>query len=88
MRSFPRLSSSLPVSRGLVVFILILLAGIGSAAPGFARAYKRLINDGYDLPFGEAMQLEATRSTAANARVSAAEVEAARSAVQQRGRSQ
>ncbi|MBU6165309.1 MAG: enoyl-CoA hydratase [Alphaproteobacteria bacterium] len=61
------------------------MAGI---APGFARRYKRLINDGYDLPFGEAMALEAERSSAANAQVSAAEVEAARGAVQQRGRSQ
>lgn len=61
------------------------MAGI---APGFARRYKRLINDGYDLPFGQAMALEAERSSAANAQVSAAEVEAARGAVQQRGRSQ
>ncbi len=61
---------------------------MATIAPGFARAYKQLINDGYALPFGEAMALEATRSTAANAQVSAAEVEAARSAVQQRGRSQ
>ncbi|WP_164156808.1 enoyl-CoA hydratase [Sandarakinorhabdus rubra] len=61
------------------------MAGI---APGFSRAYKALINDGYALPFREAMALEATRSTAANAKVSAAEVEAARGAVQARGRQQ
>ncbi|MEI6486450.1 MAG: enoyl-CoA hydratase [Sphingomonadales bacterium] len=56
--------------------------------PRFARTYKRLINDGYALPFGEAMALEEARSTAANAQVSAADVEAARGAVQARGRQQ
>lgn len=61
------------------------MAGI---APAFSRAYKRLINDGYALPFGAAMVLEDSQSSAANARVSAADVEAARGAVQQRGRSQ
>jgi enoyl-CoA hydratase len=61
------------------------MAGI---APAFSRAYKALINDGYALPFGAAMQLEETRSKAANAKVSAADVEAARGAVQARGRAQ
>ena len=61
---------------------------MATIAPGFARGYKRLINDGYELPFGQAMALEAERSTAANAKVSAAEVEAARGAVQARGRQQ
>lgn len=61
------------------------MAGV---APEFSRAYKRLIGDGYELPFGEAMALETERSTAANSQVSAAEVEAARSEVQARGRQQ
>jgi enoyl-CoA hydratase len=61
---------------------------MATIAPGFSRGYKKLINDGYELPFGQAMALEAERSTAANAKVSAAEVEAARGAVQARGRSQ
>lgn len=61
---------------------------MASIAPGFARAYKRLINDGYEIPFGAALALEIERSTAANAKVSAAEVEAARGAVQARGRAQ
>jgi enoyl-CoA hydratase len=56
--------------------------------PAFSAAYKALINDGYALPFGQGLALEATRSTAANARVSAADVEAARGAVQERGRKQ
>lgn len=57
-------------------------------APGFSRAYKALINDGYAVDFGAAMALEAQRSTAANAAVSAHAVEAARTAVQERGRRQ
>ena len=61
---------------------------MATIAPGFSRAYKALINDGYALPFGAAMALEETRSKAANARVSAADVEAARGAVQARGRAQ
>jgi enoyl-CoA hydratase len=61
---------------------------MATIAPGFSRGYKKLINDGYELPFGQAMALEAERSTAANAKVSAAEVEAARGAVQARGRQQ
>lgn len=72
----------------LLAAAVALAHDMATIAPGVSRFYKQLINDGYELPFGDAMQLEATRSTAANARVSAAEVEAARGAVQQRGRSQ
>lgn len=67
---------------------IALAHDMATIAPGFARAYKQLINDGYALPFGQAIALEAERSTAANAGVSAADVEAARGAVQARGRSQ
>lgn len=72
----------------LVAAATKLAHDMASIAPGFARGYKKLINDGYELPFGQAMSLEAERSTAANAKVSAAEVEAARGAVQARGRQQ
>ena len=72
----------------LVAAATKLAHDMASIAPGFARGYKKLINDGYELPFGQAMALEAERSTAANAKVSAAEVEAARGAVQARGRQQ
>ena len=72
----------------LVAAATQLAHDMATIAPGFARDYKKLINDGYELPFGQAMALEAERSTAANAQVSAAEVEAARGAVQARGRSQ
>lgn len=72
----------------LMAAAVALAHDMATIAPGFARAYKRLINDGYDLPFGAAMALEAERSTHANAKVSAADVEAARGAVQARGRAQ
>jgi enoyl-CoA hydratase len=72
----------------LLAVAVALAHDMATIAPGVSRFYKQLINDGYDLPFGAAMQLEATRSTAANAKVSAAEVEAARTVVQQRGRNQ
>jgi enoyl-CoA hydratase len=72
----------------LVAAATQLAHDMATIAPGFARGYKKLINDGYELPFGQAMALEAERYTLANSRVSAAEVEAARGAVQARGRSQ
>jgi enoyl-CoA hydratase len=72
----------------LVSAATALAHDMATIAPGFSRGYKKLINDGYELPFGQAMELEAERSTAANAKVSAAEVEAARGAVQARGRQQ
>lgn len=59
---------------------------IASADPAMVRAYKRLIDDGYALPFGEGMAIEAARSKAANGAVSADEVEARRIAVMERGR--
>ena len=51
-------------------------------------AYKNLIDDGYGLPFKDALALETTRGSAHNATVSAADIEARRAAVQARGRSQ
>jgi enoyl-CoA hydratase len=50
--------------------------------------YKKLIDDGFALPFGEAIALEKRVSGAYNAGVSAADIEARRAAVQARGRSQ
>ncbi len=65
-----------------------LAADIASADPGMIQAYKRLIDDGYAVPFGEAMALEHRTSSARNAQVNKAEVEARRTAVMERGRSQ
>jgi enoyl-CoA hydratase len=52
------------------------------------RFYKRLIDDGFDLPFGEAMALEHARSSARNSGVSAELVEKNRLDVLARGRKQ
>ena len=65
-----------------------LAADMATIDPHFSAAYKRLIADGYAATFGEGMAIEAERSVAANAQVSAAAVETARAAVQARGRSQ
>ncbi|MBL8650718.1 MAG: enoyl-CoA hydratase [Sphingopyxis sp.] len=63
-----------------------LARDIASADPAMVRAYKALIDDGYALPFGDAMALEQERSSAANRSVSADAVEARRLAVMERGR--
>lgn len=63
-----------------------LARDIASADPAMVRAYKALIDDGFALPFGEAMALEQSRSSAANRSVSADEVEARRLGVMERGR--
>jgi enoyl-CoA hydratase len=61
---------------------------MASIDPTFLRNYKALIGDGYALPFGEGLALEAQRSSAANSAVRPEEVEARRLAVTARGRSQ
>ena len=63
-----------------------LARDIASADPAMVQAYKRLIDDGYALPFGEGLALEQARSTTANRAVSADKVEARRQAVMARGR--
>lgn len=65
-----------------------LAADIATADPAMVQAYKALIDDGFALPFGEAMALEHRTSSARNARVSGGEVEERRRAVMERGRSQ
>lgn len=65
-----------------------LAADIASADAGFIASYKRLIDDGFARPFGEAMALEHERSSAANRAVTPEAVEARRAAVQARGRAQ
>lgn len=63
-----------------------LARDIASADPAMVRAYRALIDDGYALPYGEALALEHARSSAANRTVSAGAVEARRLAVMKRGR--
>lgn len=65
-----------------------LAADIATADPAMVGAYKRLIDEGFALPFGEGMALEHRTSSAANGQVSADEVEARRKAVMERGRGQ
>ncbi|MEH3047038.1 enoyl-CoA hydratase [Sphingomonas adhaesiva] len=65
-----------------------LAADIASADAAFIAGYKRLIDDGYALPFGEGMALEHRRSSQANRQVTPESVEARRAAVQARGRAQ
>jgi len=65
-----------------------LAADIASCDPGMVIRYKALIDDGFALPFGEAMALERARSMEQNARVTAESVEQSRAAVQARGRGQ
>lgn len=67
---------------------IALAQDMASIEPRMASAYKQLIDDGYALPFGEALALEAQVSTAMNGKVDAADVEARRLAVIERGRSQ
>jgi enoyl-CoA hydratase len=65
-----------------------LAADIATIEPGFAAAYKRLIDDGFAVGFGEGMALEHARSSAANRGVSPDEVAKRREQVQARGRQQ
>lgn len=61
------------------------MAGID---PAMLAAYKALIDEGYAASFGKALAIEQDRSRSANARVEAADVEARRRAVIERGRNQ
>jgi len=54
--------------------------------PAMLLRYKAIINEGYDLAFGEAMKLERTRATEFNSRIAADDVEQRREAVRQRNR--
>ncbi len=65
-----------------------LAADIASVDAGFVAAYKRLIDDGFLLPLGEALQRETDRAREANAGVTPAAVAARRAEVLARGRSQ
>ncbi len=63
-----------------------IASDIASAAPDVVQNYKRLIDDGFALPLGEALELETARSAAANSEVRAADVEARRQSIIDRGR--
>ncbi|MBV9510443.1 MAG: enoyl-CoA hydratase [Caulobacteraceae bacterium] len=65
-----------------------LAADIASCDGDMVLRYKTLIDDGFDLPFGEAMALELQRSKADNAKVTAEAVAGRREGIQARGRDQ
>lgn len=67
---------------------LALAADIASAAPAMLTAYKRLIDDGFALPYAEARALERDRSRAFAAAQTEADIAARVGAVQARGRQQ
>jgi enoyl-CoA hydratase len=72
----------------LIAAAKALAADMASADPAMLLQYKALINDGFAETFADGLSLEHARSSAANAAVSPDAVEARRSAVQARGRSQ
>ncbi|MBI1238815.1 MAG: enoyl-CoA hydratase [Alphaproteobacteria bacterium] len=65
-----------------------LAQDMASCDPVMLKDYKRVIDDGFAMPFGEAMALEVARSKAHALSVTAEAVEAARQKVTARGRTQ
>jgi enoyl-CoA hydratase len=65
-----------------------LAADMASIPVETLSLYKRIIDDGFALPFGEAMKLEAERSRTHNRTVTPEAVEARRAAIQARARTQ
>lgn len=65
-----------------------LAADMATVEPRFSAAYKKLIDDGFAVGFGEGLALETARSTEANRGVGPDEVAKRREAVQARGRQQ
>lgn len=61
---------------------------IASCDPTMIGRYKALIDDGFALPFAEALDLELSRAKAANVSVTPEGVAAQREAIQARGRDQ
>jgi enoyl-CoA hydratase len=67
---------------------LTLARDMVSIPPDVLCAYKRILDQGYDLALGEALALEQRLSSAQNRSVTPRMVEARRAAVQARGRAQ
>jgi len=65
-----------------------LAADMLSCVPDTLAAYKALMDDGFSMNFADGMELEQSRSRAANRQVGADDVEARRQAIQQRGQQQ
>ena len=71
----------LPVARQIAADML-------SAIPEMLISYKRVINDGFALSFGDGLRLEGERARSANSSVQARDVEQRRSAIRARGKAQ
>ncbi|HET7527947.1 MAG TPA: enoyl-CoA hydratase [Burkholderiaceae bacterium] len=63
-----------------------LAADMLLAQPGMLERYKSIIDDGFALPFGQAMALEAQRARDFNATVQATDIEQRREGVRERNR--
>jgi len=63
-----------------------LAADMLLAQPGMLERYKSIIDDGFALPFGDGMKLEAQRAREFNSGVSASDIEQRREAVRERNR--
>jgi enoyl-CoA hydratase len=63
-----------------------LAADMLLAQPGMLERYKAVIDDGFALPYGQGMALEAQRAREFNASVSAADIEQRREAVREANR--
>lgn len=67
---------------------LALANDMATAPPAMAQAYKRLIDDGYKLPMGEALTLERQRSRQWASELTSAQLSHASQSVKERGREQ
>ena len=72
----------------LVETALKIAADIASAPADKVQAYKRLIDDGYGVPYADALHLERERSSALNAQVTPEAIAKNRAGVIARGREQ
>ncbi len=72
----------------LMAAAMALAKDMVSIDPEMSQAYKRLINDGYALSFGDGLELEDETSRSANAKVKSEDVEERRRKVMERGRGQ
>lgn len=65
-----------------------LAADMLSVVPEMLVAYKRVINDGYAMTYGDGLKLEGERARAANVSVQARDVEQRRASIRARGKAQ
>lgn len=71
----------------LMADVMALAAEIAEVPPVFLARYKRLMDEGHALAFGEAMALEAATSRAHNTAIPMEDLAARRAGVQAKGRS-